>query len=188
MLDSQIESATLSLKRLSLRRELQEVRQQRQVANEQHTRVVKNHEDLASSVQKRLDTMLHGRSNMRDYVAAVEVMYDDVPPNYVVRQHAELVKIVRSQEVLETFIRLVEHQNDKIIADMVQAKQVMLSELQHQRDQQKQHAHQIQEQMFQRLLQTVQKSAQREKSGSNNQRSILQSLILRKASNRVFVM
>jgi hypothetical protein len=190
ILDSQIENATLSLKRLSLRRELQEVREQRQAANEHHASIVRNHMELASSVQKRLDTMLHGKSNMRDYVSAVEAMYDDVPPQYVVRQHAELVKIVRSQEILETFIRLVEHQHDEIVADLVCAKQEMLSELQHQRDQQKQQARQIQEQMFQRILQTVQKSAHHheEKSGSSNQRSILQSLILRKASNRMFVM
>lgn len=188
MLDTQIENATLSLKRLSLKRELQEVREQRQAANEQHARIVRNHGELASRVQQRLHNVLHGKSNMRDYVVAVEAKYETLPPQYVVRQHAELVKIIRYQEILETFIRLVEQQNDVVIADLVYIKQEMSSELLHQRDQQNQCERQIQEQMFQRILQTVKTSALRDKSGPSNQRSMLQSLILRKASNRMFVM
>ena len=184
MLDIHIENATLSLKRLTLIRELQEAREQRQAAKENHARLVQHHEAFSSSVAKRIHSGLHGNGNRADYMSAAESQYECIPAQYVVRQHAELIKVVRSQELLETYIRLVEQQNHELIEDLTYTRDEMLSELKHQQDQQKQRASIIREQMFQHLVEKV-KCAHQDKSGKHP--SILRSLVLRNARTRAFV-
>merc|ERR1712232_876941 len=79
--------------------------------------VRKQYHQRATSASSRLHRIIYGEQLMPNYIEAVKSHYEinSIPSNYVLQKHANLIKYVRNQELLDTYIRLVEQHNEKLI-------------------------------------------------------------------------
>ena len=184
MIELHINNARMSLKCLTLQRELKEVRTQRAATNGEHFKFVRHYNTRIADASKRLGVAVHG-TNLKPHIDAAEKQYIDFPPKYIIRKYAELVKVARAQEVLETYTRLLQQQNREMIEELHVFRHEMLSELKEKRDQREEQAYLIQEQRVHLLTEKVRSYYAEKNKTVVNQTSILQQIVLRKANQRL---
>mmetsp|Transcript_29357 Transcript_29357/g.43335 ORF Transcript_29357/g.43335 Transcript_29357/m.43335 type:complete len:188 (+) Transcript_29357:75-638(+) len=109
------EYANMTLECIALKREIQRVKGERRTHTKRHEKIKKYYRLLLSSEGFHMDRIIQGRNMLNKYTDAVKSLYQMTPTPYVLRKHAELIRIVRKQELLETYIRLKEKQNKELM-------------------------------------------------------------------------
>jgi hypothetical protein len=105
-LDAQIVTGELTLRRLSLERQLKEVRSERKAAHKQSRKLVTYYEERIAVANRRYQSTTNGSSNLNEYIYAAREQYDLYPGEYIVRKHAQLLIVGRSQQLLESYATL----------------------------------------------------------------------------------
>lgn len=120
MLQENIENlggnAYLSMRCLSLQRQLLEVKEKRRISNKRYEETKEHYEHRLSFTSKRLRRILFGKTMVPTYFRFVKSQYnilcrDDMPVNYVLRMYAELIKYVRHQKVIDLYANVLEQHN-----------------------------------------------------------------------------
>lgn len=203
VLDEEITTGQLTLRRLSLDRQLAEVRSQRKSAKEQHHKLVSHYQARSIADRRRLHSIINGSATLTTYFNATKGKYDVNPGDYVVRKHAQLLQLVRSQEILESYIKIAQQQNESIIRDLRQTRQDMRLALQEQHCQRKAIQYQIHEQMVAMVTAKIKAYYKSHQVNNTNEHiaarrtcsertfavpTLIQRLVTRKASERCFMM
>lgn len=129
-MEQHIAIAELTMKSLKVRRQLLEIRRQRDVAIGEHQRhVLQECEERIAVAQQQFQQHIHGISDLPEYVAAVKEKYDRNPGRYLLRKHAQIVKLVRSQQLLEDHIEIAKEHSAFIIGTIVEVKDRLHTEL-----------------------------------------------------------
>jgi hypothetical protein len=201
-LDEQIATGELTLRRLSLKRQLAEVRSQRKDAKEQHHKLVTYYHDRSIVDKRRYQSTINISSSLNAYINAAKGKYDVNPGRYVVRKHAQLLKIERSQELLESYAAIAQEQYEAIIQDLRETCQDMRLALHEEKCQMGATQYQIHEQMVAMVTakvkayyksQRVNSTTTSKSAGAKQQRpytppTLIERLVTKKASERTCFM
>mmetsp|Transcript_25602 Transcript_25602/g.42574 ORF Transcript_25602/g.42574 Transcript_25602/m.42574 type:complete len:195 (+) Transcript_25602:860-1444(+) len=191
MMEQQIAVAELTLRGLQLRRQLQEVRRQRAIANEEHERHVEQCQERTTKVGIQFHALIHGEDSSSDYIDVVKEIHTRNLGRYVIRKHARLIKLVRSQELLAGYVQIAKEQHDFLIGTLQEAKQNVVEELQAMREEKQARAYLIQEHMVKLVTAKIRayynetNKTKKTSLGPSTQGSFLHRLISRKANNRL---
>lgn len=192
ILQNEIGVAQLTLQRLKVERQLKAIRAQRKKANDEHGRLVHNCKQTSSELSKRLNKVIYDNTSvtLRNYIDVLQPSYESSVSPLIVRVHAQLIKCLRAQELLESYTNSTRQDYDSLIGNLRETGQELLLELQDVRDQHHAQSYLIQEQLV--ILVSSRVKRYYEKKNKNNQTtdmgqspgSFFQQLIRRKARQR----
>lgn len=147
-LDEQLANGVLSLRRLSLRRQLNEIRLERQRDNQDQEKLVKSYKNRMAAATKRFQAIMIGTCDIRsEYIRIAQEHYTKDCGDYVVRKHAQLLHLGRSQPILEAYISMTQQQYGNMIEVLREIHHDMLYDLHTQKSQHKEQQCQIQKQL-----------------------------------------
>lgn len=147
-LEEQIAAGKLSLRRLSLERQLKEVRLERQCDNQDQEKLVKSYNDRMAAITKRFRSIMNGTSDTRrEYRRIAKDHYSKNCGDYVVRKHTQLLHLMRSQQLLESYVSISQQQCVKLIEVMQETHHDMLYDLRVKKSQHNVQKHQIEKQL-----------------------------------------
>lgn len=200
-----IATAETTRRLLAVKRQLAETRAQRMAAArdfETNTLLPQQHRQEVAKlrfhrlvqINVRASTISDHPSNI--FVAAVQQqqhLNTKKHGRYIVRTVARLIRVQRLHHVMVTHILpLIMEQNHRLVGVLHEYKQDVQVEVQTLREEQQERAHQIQQHMISIMTRRLSRYYKEKSniSGSttptkNNQRSLLQQLVVRKAKNRL---
>lgn len=188
-LDDEIATGRLTLRRLSLERQLKEVRLERQHANGDQERLIKSYTDRMAAATKRFQSLVTSTSGSRSACRRVAKEY--YPRNcgdYVVRKHAQLLHLLRSQQILESYVSITQEQYGNMIERMRETHHDMFHDLQDQRSQHEAQKNQIHNQMVTmvaaRVMTYYKSKVGNEKANSKHQQQYAPPILIQRLVNR----
>ena len=191
-LQEQIINAEQTLQKLSLQRQLEEIRDERREANEHHQDLVDHCAQRMAEVTQRCRSILNELYHLSDYMPIVADHYTASPGSYVLRKHSQLLMIIRSNHILDNYHRLAMqyHENTvEVLEETIQDLRQDLRELKNRREEQ---TYLIQEQTVMLVTSRItlyydEKNKANHGEANAKQSSFLQKLVSRKASQRLLI-
>jgi hypothetical protein len=184
-IDYHIKNAELTLRRLSLERQIAAVKKSRETAAIVHEKVCRHYTDRLAAASKRLRSTIEC-PHLKDYIEAVGQQYDSIPLQYVVRKHAEIVRFMRVQEVMDLYLQLEERQYENMIGELEDIKENVLDELNILRTQHYEQECRIQDQRIHILTEKVKSYYLEKRTTVTSKSELLHHVVLKKASARVW--
>ena len=190
-LHDQIVNAELTLKQLSLQRQLQEIRDERREANERHKGLADHYAQRMTEASKRCHTILNDLYKLSDYMSVSAEYYNDNPGNYVLSKHSQLLMFIRSNHILDNYHRHTVTMYEKIAEGLEETIQELRQEVRELKNQREDQAYLIQEQTV--ILVTARITSyydEKNKAACHGESisrpsSLLQKLISKKANQRL---
>jgi len=124
-LEECVRDARLSMECLTLRRKSNETKNEREIAQERFAEVQSHYNARIENASNNFNNLILG-DDLLDYIRIVKEQYHHPPNLSVLQKHAELLRYVRNQELLETYIRIMEKQHKETIHRMVKIRMNMV--------------------------------------------------------------
>ena len=192
VLQEQIVNAEQTLQKLSLQRQLAEIREERREANDYHQDLVNHCAHQMSEATHRCRSILQELYQLSDYMSIVADQYTASPGNYVLRKHSQLLMIIRSNHILDNYHRLAMQHHEKIVEDLEDTIQDLRQDLRELKNQREEQTYLIQEQTVMLMTSRImlyydEKNKANHGEANARQSSVLQKLVSRKASQRLLI-